>query len=118
MDRREVSWLPSLPPAPSRLSPVAARTAPARGFLGDSGGTAPDSHRTSLTTDPYSVVAGNLAEVLDAADGGALASAERGTTIQVGDPIYLKFEWVAADPPPHRASTLRGKRIGGQGSPV
>ena len=44
--RREVSWLPGLPFAPSRsvFGPVACFSR-AKGFPGDSGGSAPDSHR-------------------------------------------------------------------------
>ena len=53
--RREVSWLPGRPPAPSRpaLRSSGCGLRPrAGGIPGHSGGSAPDSHRLPCTTDP------------------------------------------------------------------
>jgi hypothetical protein len=62
--RRQVSWLPGRPLAPSRdrvvRSSGCASYAHASGFPGHSGGSAPDFHRLPLATDPYVDQRGSL----------------------------------------------------------
>src|SRR5919201_1947452 len=82
--RRQVSWLPACLSPRLPRSAVASQWRCAAGSSGYSGGTAPDSHRTSLDHRPLSATSITLIKTLD---GRVLEAFTGGTTD--GVPLIL-----------------------------